>query len=129
MSRTNLHRFVDKARVRAAIDAAEQLTTAPIQVSIAPYFWGDVRRTAGRAFRKHGLANTADRNAVLVFVVPSRRKFAVVGDVAAHDAMGQRTWDALAALAQQKLAQDDPTAALASIIEEIARALATHWPR
>ena len=127
--RADLHRFVDKARVRVAIDAAEQLTTAPIHVSIAPYFWGDVLRTARRAFRKRGLAKTTDRNGVLFFVVPSRREFAVVGDAGAHEALGQRSWDAIAALAQRQFAAGDATAGLITGIEEIGNALAAHWPR
>jgi len=77
--RIDLHRFVDKGRVREAIAAAELETSAPIHVSIAPYFWGSVRRTAWRAFRKHGLAKTAKRNGVLFFVVPSRREFVIIG--------------------------------------------------
>lgn len=122
-------RFVDKARVREAIDAAERTTTAPIHVSIAPYFWGNVRRTAECAFRKRGLAKTRDRNGVLFFVVPSRREFAVIGDVDAHEALGQRNWDTIVAVVQKRCADRDATAGLVSGIEEISRALSARWPR
>jgi len=126
--RTALHRFVDKARVQEAILAAERETDAPIHVSIAPYFWGNVRRTAERAFRKHGLAKTPKRNGVLFFVVPSRREFAVVGDVGAHEALGQPIWDSVAALVQEHFSAGNPTAGLVKAIEEIGRALAATFP-
>ena len=57
---------MDHERVRDAIAAAELETTAPIHVSIAPYFWGDVQRTAERALRKHGLTRAPKRNSVLL---------------------------------------------------------------
>ncbi|MGA2394535.1 MAG: TPM domain-containing protein [Candidatus Lustribacter sp.] len=117
VSRRKLHRFVDKARIRAAIAQAEAVTSAPIHVSVAPYFWGDVRRTAERALVKQ-------RKGVLIFVVPSRREFAIVGDAGAHDALGQEAWDALAGSFAQQLRSGDPTAAITSTIAELARALA-----
>jgi uncharacterized membrane protein len=128
VSRIDVHRFVDKTQLRRAIDAVQRSTTAPIHVSIAPYFWGDVRRTAERAFRKHGLARTAQRNGVLFFVVPSRREFVVIGDVGAHDALGQPVWDAVAALVQQEFSRGDATDALVLGIEELTRALGEPFP-
>lgn len=124
----SLHRFVDEARIREAVAEAERLTSAPIAVSIAPYFWGSVRGTADRAFRKHGLARTAERNAVLLFVVPSRREFAVVGDVSAHERLGQATWDLLVETVQEHLRGGEPTRALELGIADLARRLAPHFP-
>lgn len=117
VNRTKLHRFVDKTRVREALDAAEALTAAPIHVSIAPAFWGDVRRTAERAFRKHA-------HGVLLFVVPSRRKFAIIGDLKAHEALGQHAWDAIAAEMTKHFAAGDATTGIVTAIEELSRALA-----
>ncbi len=118
VNRHRLHRFVDKARIRAAIAAAETVTSTPIHVSVAPYFWGDVRRTAERAFASRR------RSGVLIFVVPARREFAIVGDAGAHAALGQAMWDALARGFAQQLQDGDPTAALTSTIADLARALA-----
>lgn len=128
VSRVNVHRFVDKVQLRRAIDAVQRSTTAPVHVSIARYFWGDVRRTAERAFRKHGLARTSQRNGVLFFVVPSRREFVIIGDVGAHEALGQPAWDAVAALVQQHFSRGDATDALVLGIEEMTRALGEPFP-
>ena len=127
--RIDLHRFVDKARIREAIAEAERATSAPIHVSIAPYFWGDVQRTAERAFRKHGLARTRERNGVLFFVVPSRREFVIIGDVGANEALGQTFWESVAAIIQEQFACGNRTIGMVLCIEKIGRALAQHFPR
>jgi uncharacterized membrane protein len=129
VKRRSLHHFVDKRKIHEAIVAAEESTEAPIFVSISPYFWGNLRRTAESTLRKHALARTAERNAVLFFVVPSRRQFAVVGDVEAHEKLGQHAWDIVAAVMQAHLREGDPTVALVQGIEELGRELARHFPR
>jgi uncharacterized membrane protein len=128
VARHRLHRFCDRARVRQAIAAAERSTTAPIAVSLAPYFWGNVRRTAERAFRKHGLARAPQRNGVLIFVVPSRREFAIVGDAGAHEALGQPGWDAVVETLQEHFRGGDPTRGLELAIEQLGRHLSEHFP-
>lgn len=121
--RHKLHRFADKDKVREAILSAEAATQAPIYVSISPYFWGSVRRMAERVFRKHG------GKGVLLFVVPSRRQFAVIGDPGVHENLGQETWDAAVAAMQVHFARGDGTAALVQGIEDLGRELARHYPR
>jgi len=129
VARIGLHRFVDRAKVNEAIVNAETATDAPIVVSLSPYFWGNVRRTAERAFRRHRLHHTAERNAVLFFVVPSRRQFVLIGDAGAHEKLGQRAWDAVAASMQEHFRNGDPTAGLVHGVSEIGRHLAQHFPR
>jgi uncharacterized membrane protein len=122
------HAFVDRARVRQAILEAQKVTSAPIHVSIAPYFWGSVRGAARQAFRKHRLQRTPGRNGVLFFIVPSRHAFSIIGDVAAHAALGQQAWDSEVQLLQQHFRNGENTRGLILAIEEISRALAAHFP-
>jgi uncharacterized membrane protein len=122
------HHFLDADRVREAVESAARTTSAPIHVSVAPYFWGSVRRTAERAFHKLRLDQTAQRNGVLFFVVPARREFAVIGDTGAHEAIGQGAWDRAAALVQEHVRSGDPTIGFVHGIEAIARELAEHFP-
>jgi hypothetical protein len=121
--------FVDCELVRAAIDTVERRTTARIHVSIAPHFWGDVHRTTKRAFKQHRLAHTPDRNGVLFFFVPSRRRFVILGDIAAHEKVGQQVWDHVAAVIEDSLRSGDPTNALIRGIKELGQHLTTHFPR
>jgi uncharacterized membrane protein len=124
-----LHRFVDRKRLRAAIARAEEITGAPISVSIAPHLEGDVHAAAVRALHLHGLSREPGRNAVHFFVVPARREFAVVGDVAAHERLAQSAWDSVAATVEKHFRRGDPTAGLEAGIEEVAQHLAPHFPR
>jgi uncharacterized membrane protein len=127
--KTRLHRFADAKRLRAAIARAEEITGAPISVSIAPHLEGDVHAAAVRALHRHGLSRAPGRNAVHFFVVPARREFAVVGDVAAHERLAQSAWDGVAATVEKHFRRGDPTAGLEAGIEEVAQHLARHFPR
>jgi uncharacterized membrane protein len=122
-------RFLDRERVRAAILAVERTTSAPVHVSLAPYFWGDVYRTAQRAFKRLRLDCTEERNGVLFFIVPSRRRFAVFGDTGAHEKIGQEIWDHVARIMGEALrGGEDPAEGVIQGIEELGRHLAKHFP-
>jgi uncharacterized membrane protein len=129
MVNADLHRFVDKKRVRAAILRAEAATTAPISVAVVQHVEGDVHAAALRALHGRGLSRRPDRNAVHFFVVPSRREFAVVGDAGAHERLGQAAWDGVAATVEKHFRLGDPTAGVVAGIEEVGRLLAQHFPR
>jgi len=129
MVNAQVHKFVDKKRVRAAIVRAEAATTSPIAVSIVPHVSGDVHAAALRDLHRRGLSRARDRNAVHFFVVPSRREFAVVGDAGAHERLGQAVWNSVAATIEKHFRAGDPTAGLIAGIEEVARHLALHFPR
>jgi putative membrane protein len=124
-----LHRFVDKKRVRDAIVRAEEATDAPISVSVVPHVAGDVHAAALRALHRRGLSRAPGRNAVHFFVVPSRREFAVVGDAGAHERLGQEAWESVAATVEKYFRAGDPTAGLVAGIEEVGHLLARHFPR
>src|SRR5687767_11317045 len=89
--------LVDAVKVRAAIADAEKLCSGEIRVSVAPFFWGDVERAARRAFERLGMQHTRERNGVLFFIVPSRRRFVVLGDTGIHERVGQSFWNELVA--------------------------------
>ena len=61
-------------------------------MSVAPWFWGNVRGTAELAFHRLGMDATRERNTVLIFVVPARRCFAVIGDQGIHARVGAQFW-------------------------------------
>ena len=80
MTRRRLLAQLDRARVEAAIAEAEQRSTGEIRVSIAGLFWGPSRWLAERAFGRLGMAETRDRNGVLLLVLPWRRQLVILGD-------------------------------------------------
>jgi len=128
MHRRRFRRLIDEEAIRHAIEAAERQTSGEIRVSVATFFWGSVRRAAERAFVRMGMTATADRNGVLFFVVPSRRRFVVLGDEGIHAKVGQEFWDKVAAAMSAKFRKKDFTGGLVDGIEEARRRLAEHFP-
>lgn len=123
-----LARSVDAQKVRQAIEAAERQTSGEIRVSVAPFFWGSVRRAAERAFVRLGMTATRDRNGVLFFVVPGRRAFVVLGDEGIHAKVGPEFWEKVVAAVSERFRERDFTGGLVHGIETVGRELATHFP-
>ena len=128
MLRWTLKRRVDAAAVKQAIEEAEGRTSGEIRVSVSTFFWGNVRRTAEGAFARMGMDQTAQRNAILFFVVPSRRTFVVLGDEGIHAKVGQAFWDSVAAAMSAKFKARDFTGGLVLGITEAGKQLAEHFP-
>ncbi len=84
---------IDEARVQKAIAEAERRTSGEIRVSVSRFFWGPVRPVAERAFHRLKMDATKDQNGILFFIVPSRRRFVVLGDVGIHAHAGQELLD------------------------------------
>jgi uncharacterized membrane protein len=128
MTRRKMLKVIDASRIKEAIVAAERVTSGEIAVSIAPLFWGNVEKAAQKAFVRLHVANTREHNGVLIFVVPSRRKFVVLGDSGIHEKVGQSFWDAVAAQLSHHFRRGDFTGGLIKGIEEVGAQLAAHFP-
>jgi uncharacterized membrane protein len=119
---------VDEARVKAAIEAAERQTSGEIVVSVSPWFWGSVQKAAERTFTRLGIQRTQERNGVLVFIVPSRKQFVLLGDEGIHARVGQAFWDSAAQALSTRFRAGDMTGALVDGIERIGAQLGEHFP-
>ena len=128
MSRRSLRKCVDQVRVVEAIREAERVTSGEIRVSVAHFFWGDVEKTAGKAFHRLGMENTADRNSVLIFLVPSRKRFAIVGDTGIHEKVGQAFWHDVSACLSSHFRREAFTEGLVEGVRMVGDRLATHFP-
>jgi uncharacterized membrane protein len=127
-SRRKLMRTVDADRVKKAIQEAERETSGEIRVSVAPYFWGPVRRVAERAFERLGMHKTQHRNGILFFIVPSRQRFVVLGDAGIHAHVGQDFWDSIAALLSEHFRKGEFTEGLVRAIGLAGEKLAANFP-
>ena len=128
MTRGKLLQIIDRTKVQSAIESAERRTSGEICVSVAPLFWGSIEKAADKAFVRLGMTATKDRNGVLFFVVPARRKFVVLGDRAIHERVGQEFWDGVAAAVSEKFREGDFTGGLVKGIEKVGEQLAAHFP-
>jgi uncharacterized membrane protein len=128
MTRRMLLRAVDTPRIEEAIRKAEQRTSGEIAVSVSRLFWGDIEKAAWKAFDRLGMTNTTERNGVLIFVIPSRRRFVVLGDSGIHAKVDEGFWTSVAAHLSEHFQKNNFTLGLVHAIEEIGEQLATHFP-
>ena len=128
MTRKKLLQVIDPEKIKKAIQAAEHRTSGEICVSVAPFFWGNIHKAADKAFVRMGVARTKHRNGVLFFVVPSRRRFVVLGDAGIHERVGQEFWHRVVAVVSERFRTGDFTGGLVRGIEEVGEQLAAHFP-
>jgi uncharacterized membrane protein len=126
--RRRLLKTIDRERVLAAIREAERRTSGEIRVSVAPFFWGNVRKVAERAFVRLKMGETRDRNGILFFIVPARRRFAVLGDSGIHAKVGQEFWDLVAGLLSESFRKKEYTEGIVRAIGAAGEKLAEHCP-
>jgi uncharacterized membrane protein len=127
-----MHGFLERLDipvVQQAIAQAELRTSGELRVSVAPFFWGSVRRAAERAFARLGMDRTRYRNGVLFFIVPSRRAFVVLGDRGIHECVGDDLWNGVVQVMSPFFKRREFTAGVLAGIDGVARALAVHFPR
>jgi uncharacterized membrane protein len=125
----HLARHVDGHKLHEAIRAAEASTTAKIQVTLGDRFRGSTFDHAIELFSRLGLDRSQYRNGVLIFVAPERREFAILGDAAVHERVGQQFWDRVALAMSERIKADDLTAGLIHGIEAAGDQLRQHFPR
>jgi len=128
MHRRKLIRAIDAERIKAAIRASEKKTSGEIRVSISVFFWGPIKPMAERAFRRLKMTATQERNGILFFIVPSRRRFVVLGDEGIHAKVGQEFWDHLTATMAAEFKKGRFQEGLVKGIEEAGARLAAHFP-
>ena len=120
---------IDDAPVVAAIAAAEKMTSGEIRVFISSRSISDPISEAARQFEKMNMTQTAARNGVLIYLAPSSRTFAVIGDKGIHEKCGDSFWRDLADTMSARFKAGDFTGGLVLGIERAGELLAQHFPR
>lgn len=128
MHRRKLIKCLDSDKITAAIRTAEKRTSGEIRVSVSRFFWGRVRSVAEKTFVRLGMTNTKLRNGILFFIVPSRRRFVVLGDEGIHAKVGQDFWENLAAVMSEDFRKGRFQEGLVKGIAKAGEQLAVHFP-
>ena len=128
MLKRKLQKAIDTEAVLAAIREAETATSGEIRVSISPFFWGNIRKAAEKAFSRMGMTTTSQHNGILFFIIPGRRQFVILGDQGIHEKVGQEFWEHLAAAMSGHFKHKDFTAGLLAGIKEAGDQLSRHFP-
>lgn len=123
-----LHQL-DHEKIKAAIRAAELQTSGEIRVFVSRKTIEDAVAAAQSEFVRLGMAKTAERNGVLIYVAPKSQSFAIIGDEAIHQKCGQGFWTELAKIMTLDFRQSDFTGGIVKTIGRAGDLLAKHFPR
>ena len=128
LSQRRLKSLVDGEEIKKAIQKAEMECSGEIRVSVSRFFWGSVEKAARKAFVRLGMDRTELRNGILFFVVPSRKRFIVLGDEGIHREVGQEFWDKVAEAVSGYFRKGHFTEGLVHGIREVGERLKKHFP-
>ena len=117
----------DRRSIADAIARAEDGTNGRIAVRLIPDASVDAYERAKSEFDRIGMQYHEHRNAALVLVAPKARRFAVLGDRALHQHVGDAFWRDIVAEMQPLLARDDVTGAILRGVERIGSAMREHF--
>ena len=120
---------IDHDRVLSAIRDAEARTSGQIRVLVARHKAPDPVAVAQAYFDKLGMARSAHRNGVLIFLAPLSRRFAVIGDSGVHEKCGDAFWADLARAMEELFRRKAFTEGLVHGIERAGELLAKSFPR
>jgi len=119
----------DSDRIVEAIAAAEAKSSAEIRVHVTRRSPKDLEERALRRFHKLGMANTAARNGVLLYIAPRARRFRILGDAAIHEKGGDALWKDVAASLEERFRRGEFTEGIVQALERLGAVLAEHFPR
>ena len=129
MKKSDFIKQLDHPALEAAIARAEAGTSGEIRVVVLHEPAPEPVAAAQAAFTRLGMAQTRERNGVLLFVAPASQTFAVIGDEAVHAKCGQGFWDELATAMGGHFRRDEFSAGLLAGIDRAGALLAEHFPR
>jgi uncharacterized membrane protein len=120
---------VESERVVSAIRAAEARSSGEIRVHVSRQPGADVEPAAARQFEKLGMTQTRERNGILIYIVPSLRKFAVIGDRGIHEKCGADRWRGIAEAMAEDFRSGRFTEGIVHGVTAAGDLLAAHFPR
>jgi len=120
---------LDETKIVRAIAEAEGKSSGEIRVYVSHRKRTDPFSFAQRRFLQMGMTRTRHRNAVLIYLAPRSRQFAIVGDVGVHQKCGDAFWQQVSARMTSLLKHGRFTEAVLDAIQKVGDVLARHFPR
>jgi len=121
---------VGKMEIENEIIEAEKITSAAIHVHVSTrFFEQDTERNTLRLFHRLHMNRTHERNSVLIYINPKRKKFSIYGDKGAHEKLGDAYWQDLVKHLREKISEHQVTQGLVLTVKKLGQDLAAHFPR
>jgi uncharacterized membrane protein len=118
----------EEKEIIAAIRAAELDTSGEIRVHLEKEIEEDVSEAAVKTFYKLRMNRTAENNGVLIFLVPSQRKFAIIGDSGINSIVPEGYWNDVRDLMQRHFLEQKFALGIIEAINLVGQKLKTHFP-
>jgi uncharacterized membrane protein len=118
-----------RQRIGDAIRQAEAGTSGEIRVHVQPRCSKDAERDARRVFKRLGMASTAERNGVLLFIAWRDRRFAILGDEGIDRRVPAGFWSDTAATLSRHFGQGEFVAGIEAGLRSAGEQLARYFPR
>lgn len=118
----------ERAEIARALARAEDGTTGRIGVRVVPDRDVDAFERAKREFVRAGLHRHAPENGILILVAPKARRFAIVGDRAIHQKVGDDFWNEVVAETEPYFARGALLAGIVNAVDRAGDALREHFP-
>lgn len=119
----------ENRRVVAAIQEAERRTSGEVRVFVEKRCrFIDPLMRAQEIFFSLKMTETAQRNAVLVYIAMKDRQLAIYGDEGIHIKVGDAFWNNEVQKMLEQFNGENYTEGLVQIISDIGEALVTHFP-
>lgn len=119
----------DEQRIIAAIKEAERQTSGEIRVHFEKEIIGDVRGVGARIFHELEMDQTADRNGVLIFIVPDIHRFAILGDEGIDRVVPPNFWDDVRNVMQAEFRNGKFADGICQGVKLMGEKLKEHFPR
>lgn len=119
----------EKERIVNAVKQAELQTSGEVRIFIESkcQFVNAIDR-AKELFDELNMYNTAERNAVLVYIAMKHRQLAVFGDAGIYEKTGAAFWNEQVKTMISHFNSSDYVEGICEVVLKIGDALATHFP-
>ena len=116
-------------RIVTSIRGAEGHTSGEIRVHLERELIGDALNVAARVFHELEMDSTDERNGVLIFIVPSMHRFAILGDKGINEKVPTDFWDEVRDVMQQYFRQGKFAEGVIEAVSLTGQKLKAYFPR
>ncbi len=125
----NFFKKEEEQQIIAAIKEAEGHTSGEIRVHLERELIGDARNVAAMVFHELEMDKTAERNGVLIFIVPSMHRFAILGDRGINEKVPPNFWEDVRDVMQDFFRQGKFGEGIVNGVKMTGLKLKEHFPR
>jgi len=118
----------DLEEISAAINTFENRTSGEIVISFNISSNNQPYKSAKRIFEKAKLHQTKDRNATLIVLFLTEKKFALYGDIGIHDKVPENFWESTVSDMKSHFAKGNMREGLLAGIQQLGENLAKYFP-